>query len=182
MKTTPSPVPRIQDFERKVRRFITRRSGPSILRRTSVDDIWQQTVAIALGRSDQIATMDESRLGTYLCWIARRVIYSVWETGQKKPREWKLKRRLSTGLGVSEETLGFSGRTPSSIASSREDITALETAIHALPEHYARVIVLHKLQGLPLDVVAASVGRSKSATCNLLVRATRALQARFTES
>ena len=67
---------------------------------------------------------------------------------------------------------GWSGvTTPSSAAIARERIEALDRALAKLPEEQRRVVLLHKLVGLPHAEVARELEKSEVAVRSLLHRA-----------
>lgn len=61
--------------------------------------------------------------------------------------------------------------TPSQVASARESVERFEAAFDRLPEDYRQVILLARVEKLPHQEIAARMGRTESATRNLLARA-----------
>lgn len=165
--------------EIQIRRFISRRSGPAVLRRTTVEDLHQETVEIALESANSFVFSDDARFLGWISTIARRVIARSLRPRRREPTMVRLKRAESTGVGVPESALQAGTRTPSSVVAGAERTAALSKALQTLPPHYRLVIRLYKLEERPLAEVAARMGRSKGATGRLLRRALEALSARL---
>lgn len=162
--------------ERPIRRYIERRSGPAVLRRTTVDDIFQQVVASALTSA---ASFEFRGDGAFIQWmntIVRRAIARCATTDSQGPGVVRIRGPKSSGVGIPEAQLHGPGRTPSSIASGSERKAALARAISQLPEDYRRVLSLYKLEERPLCEVAARMGRTKGAVCRLVARGMHALR------
>lgn len=161
---------------RAIRKFIGRRSGPELLKRTTVDDLFQETVTAAIQSADNFVFIDHGR---FLCWvytIARRVMARSLSTARQGPNTIRIRRASSSGVGVPEAELLAHTRTPSSMAATRERKTALVAAMQTLPAHYRKVITLYKIEQRPLAEVAAEMGRTKGATCRLIARAMETLR------
>ena len=161
---------------RAIRKFIGRRSGPELLKRTTVDDLFQETVATVIQSADNFVFVDNSR---FLCWvytIARRVMARSLSSARNGPNTIRICRASSSGGGVPEAELMAHTRTPSSMAATRERKTALVRAMQLLPAHYRKVITLYKIEQRPLAEVAAEMNRTKGATCRLIARAMEMLR------
>jgi RNA polymerase sigma factor (sigma-70 family) len=164
---------------RAIRKFIGRRSGPELLKRTTVDDLFQETVTAAIQNAGGFVFVDHGR---FLCWvytIARRVMARSLTNATQGPHTLRIRRANSSGVGVPEAELMVPIRTPSSMAATQEHKTALGLAIRTLPEHYRKVITLYKIEQRPLAEVAVELGRSKGATCRLIARAMDMLRKRL---
>ena len=170
----------IDKHEHRIRRFIGRRSGPEVLKRTTVDDIFQETVVTALSSANNFAFQDDDRFVGWISTIARRVISRLASLRKNEPNIVRIKRAESTGIGVPEFQLFSSSRTPSSVESGHERQYALGVALEKLPEHYCMVLKLYQLQGHSLSEVSAEMGRTKGATARLIARATEALRKKMT--
>ena len=161
----------VDRHESVIRRFISRRSGPAVLKRATVDDLFQETVAAAISSAETFVFQDDGRFVAWVTTIARRVIARSLSDPDGEPTAIRIKRAESSGVGVFETELSHGGRTPSSLAAGRERETVLREAIGRLPEHYRRVLTLYKLEERTLSEVAEEMGRTKTATCRLIARA-----------
>ena len=65
---------------------------------------------------------------------------------------------------------------PEEAASTRESARALNTALQALPEDEATVLILARLEGLSYDDIGLVIGRSAAATKQLAYRALKRLR------
>lgn len=167
--------------ENSIRRFISRRSGPQVLKRTTLDDLYQQTVAAAMASAGSFVFRGDASFISWIHTIVRRVIHKMLDQRSRKPLVMRIKGAQSTGVGVAESELGDGGRTPSSMVARNERETNLRSAIKALPDHYQRVITLYKLEQRPLAEVAKAMGRTKGATCRLMARAIEQLRSHLVE-
>jgi RNA polymerase sigma factor (sigma-70 family) len=176
-------VPKVADLlvrcEPRIRKFIQRRSGPHILKRTTLDDLYQQTAAAAMLWESRFQYRDEAGFMRWVQTIARRVICRVLEDGRRRPTGIRIRGAWSTGAGISDSELPGSGRTPSSLAAGLEHRASLECIMRELPEHYRRVIEMYSFEQRPLDEVARALGRSKGAICHVFNRAIRLLRDRL---
>ncbi len=172
----PTLVELLTKHEKLIRRFLGRRSGPYVLRRTTLDDLFQETVAVAIRRSALFEYRDEATFLTWVNAIARNVVLRSLADQRRRLQPTRIKGVASTGVGVRETEISSASRTPSSMVAGRESRWALDCAISKLPEHYRRVIALYKLEGRSLDEVAQQMDRSKNATCRLIARAMQRLR------
>jgi RNA polymerase sigma factor (sigma-70 family) len=172
--TPPSQIKLVEELIRKhegiIRSFIARRSGPAVLKRASIEDLFQETVAAACSSAGSYEYRGDSSFVTWISTIARRAIARCAASGKKEPQTLRIKRPESTGVGVYEMELAPRGRTPSSLVAAQERRAALHDAIRGLPSEHRRVITLYLLEERPLDEVVELTGREKTATCHLLAR------------
>lgn len=147
-----------------------------VLRRVALDDLYQQTVAVAMGTATKFVFFNEAKFLVWVQTIARHVIWSVVDKKRVRINETRVKGPLSSGAGVSEGDIPPAGRTPSSFVAGMEGRDRLHAAIHRLPYDYQRVITLYKLEQQSLEEVAEALGRTKGAVCRLVARAIRQLR------
>ncbi len=169
----------VTKYDAHIRKFINRRSGPAVLKRTTVEDLHQATVATALECADRFEFHDDARFLGWILVIARRKIARSACPSRREPMTVRIKRAESSGVGVPEMALLAETRTPSSIVAGQEHKSVLSSALLTLPEHYRLVLTLYELEGRPLAEVAEAIGRSRGATAQLLRRALQALRARM---
>lgn len=156
-----------------IRRYIASRSGPMVLKLTTIDDLFQDTAREALGSAATFNFIDDGRFLGWATTIARRVISRTLFRNMGLPAVTRIKRAASSGDGIVQDGILGWERTPSSVAAGGEGREALRWAVANLCDDYREVIELYSLQELPLDQVASRMGRSKGAVCQLLARALR---------
>lgn len=171
----------IDKHSKHIRHLIRRRSGSAVLKRASVDDIYQETVARAIGSAQSFQFSDDRSFLAWIGTIVRRVIARSLSGPARDTPTVRIRRAASSGTGVSETDLSSGGRTPSSCAAAQERQKDLRKAMERLPDHYRRVLVLYKLEERSLSEVAARMGRTKGATCRLMARALGELRQHLAE-
>ncbi len=159
-----------------IRHFIGRRSGCAVLRRTTLDDLYQETAASALAGADSFEYVDEARFISWISTIARRVISNSLQDPRRLPSTLRIRRAKSSGVGVSEDLIFSSSQTPSSVVAGTERSDTLRRAMSKLPDHYRKVLTLYRIEERPLADVAERMERSKGATCRLIARAVTQLR------
>lgn len=164
-----------------IRRIIERRSGPLILKQTTVDDLYQESAAAAMASSDTYRYANDAQFVSWISTIARRAIARQLRNPRRGLDAERIRGAASSGSGVPESCIGLEQRTPSSSAAGHEGENRLRCAIRSLPSDYRMVITLYKLEERSLADVAACMGRTKGATCRLLARATDVLREKLGE-
>jgi RNA polymerase sigma factor (sigma-70 family) len=162
-----------------IRQFIARRSGPEVLRWTTVDDLYQETIATALDSSQLLVFGDDRRFQAWIGVIAARVVGRSLRDRERRAMTIRLKRGESSSVGFPETRVFANIPTPSSVAACSERSRAVRQAIESLPERYGKVLALYKLEEKPLDDVAAVMGSTRGATARLIARALRLLRRRL---
>lgn len=169
----------LRRHETYLRRFIARRSGPKLLSKTTIEDLYQDTVTNAL-HSVTVLPVDDDVFPHWIATVARRTIWKTVRRIDQLPDAVRLRGPLSSGLGLLRDCdLDSPQRTPSSDAAWNEREMKLYRTIELLRPDYREAIRLYKIQQLPLDEVAVRMGRSKRAVCNLVARASKELLERF---
>ena len=171
----------LSEHKEQIRRFIGRRSGPAVLQRTTIDDLYQETAIAALASADTFEYSGDASFITWVFTIARRVISHSLRDPQGRLSALRIRGVYSSGVGVSETHLYSSSRTPSSAVASGEWSDSLLKAIGELPAHYRTVLQLHRIEERPLAEVAARMKLTKGATCRLIARAMAMLRDRLRE-
>ena len=143
--------------------------------RIEVDDLLQETF-VAAYRS--LGRFDYRNPGSFMSWLARIADHVIVDAarhhGRRKRRPVELVPLGSNdGYGAHEAADSV---TPSRILVRKEKIQRVQDALNRLPEDYRRVILLSRIQGLPMQEVAECMGRSRESTAVLLHRAVRRLK------
>lgn len=155
----------------EIRNFIGRRSGSVVLQRTTIDDIYQETVTEALKSADTFQYVNDAGFISWVSTIARRVISHLLRGAPGRLSTVRIRRAESTGIGISETHLYALNRTPSSAVAGSEQSDSLAKILSELPSDYRMVLQLHRIEERPLTEVAARMNRTKGATCQLIARA-----------
>ena len=172
----------IAKHERQIRAVIRRRSGPGLLRRTTIDDLYQETVRMALHGGGVIVFKNDAHFIAWVSAIVGRAISSFLRRSRRTPRIARIKRPESSGSGVAETELVARDRTPSSAAAGGEWRSTLAEAIDLLSEEHRTVLTLYRLEERSLAEVAEAMGRTEGATAQLIRRALRALGKRLSKN
>ena len=155
----------------EIRNFIGRRSGSVVLKRTTVDDLYQETATAALASAESFEYVNDAGFISWISTIARRVISQSLRGAGGRMSTVRIRRAESSGIGVSETHLFAPNRTPSSAVADRELSASLVKVLRKLPSDYRTVLQLSQIEERPLTEVAMRMNRTKSATCMLIARA-----------
>lgn len=164
---------------------LLRRHGPTVEPALRISEQWRPVLDPAdvmqityLEAFLQIGHFDPQRGTPFRAWLQRiaennlrDAIRGLERAKRPQPRDRiqpKTKDESMVGL-LSEISSG--GPTPSVVIRREEALKMLSTAISSLPDNYAEVIQLYDLDGLPIDQVAARLGRSAGAVHMLRARA-----------
>jgi RNA polymerase sigma-70 factor (ECF subfamily) len=96
-------------------------------------------------------------------------------------RERSLDQALDASSARIAAWLQADQSSPSCHAQREEELARLAAALARLPDDQRTAVELHHLQGQPLAVVAAELGRGKGATAALLFRALKKLRQLLSE-
>ena len=100
----------ISKHERLVKRFIARRSGFQVLKRSTLEDLYQETVTGAIAGAETFVFHDDRSFMAWISTIARRVIARSVGDPRRAMRTTRIKGAESTGVGINESHLGCGGR------------------------------------------------------------------------
>ena len=143
--------------------------------KADASDIVQETFVRAHQVFFQFQGASERQLVAWLRSILASRLLKTMRHHRAGRRSVLLERQLEQELDQSsaalDQSLYQTGPSPSELASQREHITALASAIEDLPEHYRTVILLRQIKGLPYAEVARLMERSEYSVRKLWVRA-----------
>jgi RNA polymerase sigma-70 factor (ECF subfamily) len=148
--------------------LVRTRLGAQLETFVEVDDVVQETFLRAL-RS--IARFEESGTDSFLRWLGGIANHVLLEAAKRHRRDLilPLDAEVADGGLVS----------PSRAGMRRERFERLERALAGLNPDHRRVIVLARLERLPIKEVAARMERTPGATAQLLWRALQKLKESF---
>jgi RNA polymerase sigma-70 factor, ECF subfamily len=141
--------------------------GESLKRETAMDDVLQETFTRACEAIDQFEWRDEDSFLRWLSVIARNVVL-----------EAARRERMSLApLPEREPSVG--GLSPTRQLQRQERFDRLQETIMRLSPDHRQVILLARIEKLPLKEVASRLGRSHDAVRQLLRRALQELKQNF---
>ena len=161
-------------FDRLTARF---RPGPTALVRAKmgthlqsqieVDDVLQETFVWAFRSIQRLDWKGEKAFDRWLCTIARHVILKA-SSSRWRRHHFALDRDVS-----------HKGPSASTVAVRNERFDRLEKALEQLSADHRRVILLSRIDGLPIKEIAVRMDRSPDAVMKLLRRALKKLRETF---
>ena len=163
----------VEIYKPRLEAFVRWKLGSDLRRRVEVDDIVQETLA---GAFDSIATLrspDESAFFRWLTAIANHVIFNEARRQRRRPTVPFECDAAADGKAATSDP------SPSEGMRRDERFERLERALDALRPDHREVIVLARIEGLPLAEVAERMNRSPGAVAQLLWRALKSLRERF---
>jgi RNA polymerase sigma-70 factor, ECF subfamily len=147
--------------------FIATRLGDHLERLVEIDDVLQETYLRALKSLDRFEEGGEEGFFRWLCGIALHVIQ---ESARRGGREWI--------LPVDFEAPG-KGTAPEKRSQRDERFDRLQEALDGLTPDHRKVIVLARIERLPIKEVARQMDRTPEAVTQLLWRALQNLKKHF---
>jgi RNA polymerase sigma-70 factor, ECF subfamily len=154
-------------FRGRLESFIRSRVRAQYRPRLGMDEIAQETFARAFESLDRFQGDDEDDFFGWLAGIAKNVVLKAIE---------KLQRNQA--LAIDRDFLA-SDISPSKDLRRNERFDRLQEAIRGLTGDYKEVVFLSRIEGLPLEKVAARMNRSPDAVKKLLWRALKQLKKAF---
>lgn len=169
--------------------LIRLRLGKRLRQRLDAEDVVQETLLKAYGSMGSFQWQSEAAFFRWLATIAEHVLHDLERQhllSQKAAagREVRLEGPLQGGdcsSSTSElgDLLAKSGVSPSRAFRRDERFTRLERAIDELSPEHREVLLLTRIQGVPVEEVAQQLGKSRGAVSMLILRALRELKAAF---
>lgn len=147
--------------------FISTRLGAHLERQVEIDDVRQEAYLRALRSLDRFEEGGEEGFFRWLCGIALHVIQ---ESARRKEREWI--------VPLDFEAPG-KGTGPEKRSERHERFDRLQAALDGLIRDHRKVIVLARIERLPIKEVARQMDRTPETATQLLWRALQNLKKRF---
>lgn len=144
--------------------FVRARLGGSLARKTHIEDIVQESLLRAYRDFREFQLRDDDSFARWLCGIAGHVILEAASGHQRS-------RTVPLDFDVSAD-----GTTPSHAARREERFDRLQDAMDSLSPEHQEVILLVRVEGLPIKEVARRMDRTPHAVSNLLLRASQKLK------
>jgi RNA polymerase sigma-70 factor (ECF subfamily) len=160
------------------------RMGPQLRRFVEVDDVLQETYLRAYRLLRQFQYRDAAGLLSWLQAILENAVRDLARFCARKKRGGKQLNAPQKG-GESSEN-GASGlldllpsplASPSRVFRRQERFERVEKALNALSPEHREVLILARIQELPIHEIASRMNRSTDAVSMLLLRATQKMRA-----
>ena len=135
--------------------------------RTGAEDLLQETLLEAVRSASSYR--GEAALSTWLCAIARR----------RLARHYEQERRAEAARSGLRAVPGGGGEGAAEALERRDEVVR---ALGRLPVTHRQVLVLKYLDGLPVEQIAAELGRTRVQVQSLLQRARDGLRRELEES
>jgi RNA polymerase sigma-70 factor (ECF subfamily) len=150
-------------YQPRVEAFVRSRQKGSD---SDIDDVVQETFLRCLERLDRFEWQNDDSFFKWLSGIATRVLREA-----KRPRPER-----SAGLTFEPPAVQL---TQSHSLQREERFERLQRAVDRLPAEYREVVLLVRIEGLPVKEVAHRLGKTPNAVSRLLYRATAKLREVF---
>ena len=157
-------------YREELDRFIASRLGETLKSRTEISDICQEVFLKAFRSLSTFTWQGERSFFRWLAGIANNLILHLARRG-----------RFSERVALQADVPG-PGTSPSRHLRREERFDRLEEALRTLSPDHQQVILLTRIQGVPIEEVARRMGRSPKATRQLLWRALQSLRHLFGET
>jgi RNA polymerase sigma-70 factor (subfamily 1) len=159
------------------------RLGPELRRQIEVDDVFQEACLQALLSIRRFEGAEAAAFVRWMRGIAENVIRNMarhFRADKRGGGEPLLSLEGCRGDSSATAVLpASSAPSPSEVLRRAERFERLEQALASLSEDHRRVIILARLEGLPIKEIARRMERSVDAVSMLLLRALRALRTYF---
>jgi len=150
--------------------LIRRRMAASLRGDTEAEDVQQETLLTAFQSMGRFEWQGEDSFFRWLAGIAENSILRLADQRRRKHCV-RLERELAA-----------SGPSPSRALRRQERLERLEAALKGLSPEHRQVILLARIEGLPVKEIARRLERSPNAVAQLLCRALKKLRASFGET
>lgn len=176
----------VREYSDRLGTHIRARAGRQLRQRYDVDDLRQETFMRAFQSIRQFRGDSQGTFWRWLLVIAEHVIQDhgrrLAAGGGLARKEVSLEQKHPGGQGESwtlESLLEAAGHSPSRGLRRDERFDRLKSVLNSLPPDYARVILLARVECLPMKEVAKRMQRSPEAASMLLLRALLNLKSAF---
>ncbi len=141
---------------------IERSMGPAVTAACSVEDIWQETLAVAWRDREQHSWNGPRDYRSWLITLARNRVRDLARTLSRDKRGGGERPVLFSGLefgavSALDQLLPAGSTTPSRVAGARERAHLMAEALAALPEELGDVVRLHLFEEQTMEAAAAAL-------------------------
>jgi len=154
-------------YEESLTAFVTTRLGPQLKTKVDRADIVQDVLAAAFQSLSDFEPEDANSFFRWLCGIAQNRILHMARRHLRN-RELSLEREIEARES-----------SPSKMIRREERFNRLEAALEELSPDHRQVIILARIEGLPLKEIGSRMNRTPKAVSKLLRKALENLKAKF---
>jgi RNA polymerase sigma-70 factor, ECF subfamily len=161
--------------------LISLKLGAQLRRNLDVEDVLQEVFMVASRDLGNFTYQSPGSLMNWLARIADHTIADLARRASRKKRHWGEQVRLrsqSSPEGVEPED----PQTPSRILVNKERLKIVIDRLQNLPEQQQQVIVMARVEGVPIVEISEKLGKSREAVAVLLHRALRNLRQQTSEA
>jgi len=175
----------LKRFDGVVERTVEAEAGQHLRRRMDAEDLVQEAFLRAFQSIGQFRGESEASFRSWLETVSRHVVQDAGRRlgafGGQRRCEVSIEQGTDEGASswTFESELAATGATPSQAARRDERFDRLKRVLATLAEDHSRVILLARVQGLPIKEVARRMDRTPEATSMLLMRALIKLREAF---
>jgi RNA polymerase sigma-70 factor (ECF subfamily) len=153
---------------------------PRLQRRFDASDLIQEAFLRAVQNLPGFRGTTEAELVKWLEQILATAVADAFRREHAQKRDVALEQNLANAFSESsarlERYLCDGQSSPSQQAARQEEFLRLAEALEGLPEDERDAIIHRHLMGLPIEEIAARLGRTPKAVAGLLYRAQRRLR------
>lgn len=157
----------VERYQNRLDSFIRSRVRPQLRKRLTIEELVNETFARAFQSLDRFNGDSEDSFVGWLAGISKNVVLMELDR-LHRDQALQIDRDLSGG-----------DPSPSQVARRHERFDRLKEAIEGLSGDYRQVILLCRIEGLPIKTVAERMNRSPAAVKKLLWRALNELKSTF---
>jgi RNA polymerase sigma-70 factor (ECF subfamily) len=163
----------LKHYRSTLERSISLRLGASLRKRLEVEDVYQETSLRAFRDFGGFRGDCEGQFRSWLETIAARVVLEEARRLRMKKADVRREVPLDAGAASFSAAVGMAATdpTPSRVLRREERFDRLRAAMKNLSPDHRKVILLARVQRLPLVEVARRMSRTPKAASMLLVRA-----------
>jgi len=167
MSLTPEVA--FERYRERLLSVIYLRMGPDLRARMDPEDVLQE---VAIEAIHSWHTLDDAaNARAWLVTLARRKVARILRdqvgVAARDPRR---ERSVPTDLPLADRRSG-----PVTVADRKDRLALLEAALKRLPDHHREVVVLSRIEGLPVKDIAERMAKTENAIHLLLGRALKRL-------
>lgn len=169
----------LEKFRPYLRMIAQSQLGTLLQKRMDVSDLVQQTMLQAHQKQDQFRGQTETQMAAWLKQILRNQLIDWARSQQADKRDFRLEISVEQNIDQSfrrlDNWLAANQTSPSLRAARNELLFRLPHALGQLDEPLREVIVMHHLQGLKLNQIAAELGCNETTVGRRLFRGMKVL-------
>ena len=151
----------------RLEKHVGQRLGARLRATTECEDVVQEAVLKACSAVQNFVWCGEE---SFFRWLTRIAEHVIWKVSQKRPAKLML------------EPVADDRTTPATRAARRERTGRLERALGHLSGDHRQVILLTRIEGLPIAAAAERMERTPNAVKKLLARALDELRRHYGDS